>query len=128
MFASTGLLEALRSMGLYHLSVLAHLNQLCPVCCLQFIDRIKTAYPNNNVAVNINSINAGSVVVNQTTSFLDGDQAAASMAASDMATAPSRIFPASTYGNVTTSGISNGTAANPAGRLQARLESCCCKA
>ena len=67
------------------------------------------------------------MVVNQTTSFLDGDQAAADTAARDMATAPSRIFPASTYGNVTTSGISNGTAANPAGRLQARLESAVAK-
>ncbi|KAL3136100.1 Protein-tyrosine-phosphatase mkp1 [Trebouxia sp. C0010 RCD-2024] len=80
----------------------------------QFISRIKSAYPNNNVAVNINSVNAGSVVVNETTSFLDGDQAAANSNARDLATAPATIFPANTYGNVTTSGVSNGTAANPA--------------
>ncbi len=60
-------------------------------------------------------------MVNTTTAFLDVDQAAADSNARDLATAPGTIFPSSTYGNVTTSGVNNGTAANPAGRLQARV-------
>ena len=73
------------------------------------------AYPNNNVSVKIDSIVPGSVVVNTTSTFLDGDQSAANSDAQALATAPGTIFPADTYGNVTTSGVSSGTAANPAG-------------
>lgn len=76
---------------------------------------IKKAYPDNNVSVKVDSIVPGSVVVNTTTTFLDGDQAAAHSDAKALATAPGKIFPADTYGNVTTSDVSTGTAANPAG-------------
>ena len=84
----------------------------------QFISILESAYPHNNVAVKIDSITPGSVVVNETTTFLDGDATAASANAKALATSPATIFPADSYGAVTTSGVTSGTAANPAGKLQ----------
>lgn len=78
---------------------------------------IEMAYPNNNVSVKIDSIVPGSVVVNTTTTFLDGDEAAANANAKALATAPGTIFPTDKYGDVTTSNVSSGDAANPAGNL-----------
>lgn len=84
-------------------------------CCLQFINIFEKAYPDNNVSVKIDSIVPGSVVVNTTTTFLDGDLSAANSDAKALTTAPGKIFPADTYGDVTTSDVSTGTAVNPAG-------------
>ena len=84
---------------------------------VQFISVLESAYPHNNVAVKIDSITPGSVVVNETTTFLDGDSSAASANAKALATSPATIFPADTYGAVTASGVTSGTAANPAGKL-----------
>ena len=78
---------------------------------------IEMAYPNNNISVKIDSINPGSVVVNTTATFLDGDQSAANSGAKALATAPATIFPTDQYGDVTTSDVSGGTVANPAGDL-----------
>ena len=93
-------------------------------CCLQFISILEMAYPDSNVSVKIDSIVPGSVVVNTTTTFLDGDQSAANSDAKALATAPGTIFPADTYGDVTTSGVSTGTAANPAGNSHHPQSAC----
>lgn len=76
---------------------------------------IEMAYPDNNVSVKIDSIVPGSVIVNTTTTFSDGDEAAANANAKALATAPGTIFPTDTYGDVTTSNVRSGSAANPAG-------------
>ena len=89
------------------------------VYCLQFIQSIKDAYPDNNVSVTINSVVSGSVVVNETTTFLDGDTSAASSQAQRLATAPATIFPDATYGPVTTSTVNSSEATNPAGESDA---------
>ncbi len=87
------------------------------MCCLQFISAIEAAYPGNNVSVKINNVMSGSVVVNETTTFLDGDSSAANSNAQAMALSPSTIFPAGTYGNVTTSSVTSTNMTNPAGEL-----------
>ncbi|KAA6420796.1 MAG: hypothetical protein FRX49_09185 [Trebouxia sp. A1-2] len=80
----------------------------------QFISMIEAAYPGNNVSVTINNIMSGSVVVNETTTFLDGDSSAANSNAQAMAISPSSIFPSATYGNITTSDVTSSNSTNPA--------------
>jgi len=84
---------------------------------VQFISTIEAAYPGNNVSVTINNIMSGSVVVNETTTFLDGDSSAANSNAQAMAISPSSIFPSATYGNITTSDVTSSDSTNPAGEV-----------
>ena len=80
---------------------------------MQFIKAIEAAYPLNNVAVRINSFVAGSVLVNETTTFLDGDTTSAGQNAEALTTSPSSIFPPATFGPVTVSGVTQGNVTNP---------------
>ena len=84
---------------------------------MQFINTIEAAYPGNNISVTINNIMSGSVVVNETTIFVDGDSSAADSHAQAMATAPASIFPTDTYGDVTTSSVTTSNATNPTGKI-----------
>ncbi|DBB14260.1 TPA: hypothetical protein ACH3X3_001205 [Trebouxia sp. C0006] len=68
-----------------------------------FINTIKASLSSYNVDVVIDSVSAGSIVVTSTTTFLDGSQAGANAFVSTIgsSTAASSLFPAATYGTVT---------------------------
>ena len=83
------------------------------LCVLQFIKAIEAAYPLNNVAVKINSISPGSVVVNETTTFLDGDTKTATNNVAALTTSPQDIFHPIDFGNVTVSNVTMGNVTNP---------------
>ncbi|DBA67714.1 TPA: hypothetical protein ACH3X2_001302 [Trebouxia sp. C0005] len=68
-----------------------------------FINTIKASLSSYNVDVTIDNVSAGSIVVTSTTTFLDGSEAGANAFASTIgsSTAASALFPAATYGTVT---------------------------
>ena len=70
---------------------------------MQFIKTIKASLSSYNVDVAIDSVSAGSIVVTSTTTFLDGSQAGANAFAATIgsSTAAASLFPAATYGTVT---------------------------